>query len=83
MNKYFLCISFFVLLGITINMFYSNIKETFTNFTECRKSGYTKEFCVQTPISAFGPSVCQCADGTIGKLIPGMQGECYCGDRFF
>lgn len=76
-------ISFLILLGIAINMYYNNIKETFSTFNECRKSGYTKEFCVQTPTSVFGPNVCQCADGTIGKILPGMQGECYCGNRYF
>ena len=60
-----------------------NIHEEFTTYAKCRKSGYTKEFCVQTPVSVFGPNVCQCVDGTIGTILPGMQGECYCGNKFF
>jgi len=82
MTYLFLFLSAIILVVCVLQLLQYN-KEYFTNFSECRKAGYTKEFCVQTPVSAFGPSVCQCADGTIGKIIPGMQGECYCGNRFF
>ena len=49
-----------------------------TNYNKCRGQGFSKEFCVQTPTSVFGPSICQCDDGQLGQYLPGFQGECVC-----
>ena len=49
-------------------------------FSECRSKGFSKEFCLQTPASLpFGPASCRCEDGSIGRIIPGLRGECCCG----
>lgn len=53
-------------------------KEGMTSYGDCLKSGFTKEFCVQTPISTFGPGFCQCDNGQIGQRMPGFKGECVC-----
>ena len=52
--------------------------EGMTNYNKCRGQGFSKEFCVQTPTSVFGPSICQCDDGQLGQYLPGFQGECVC-----
>lgn len=59
----------------------NTIIETFQSYSDCIQSGYTKEFCVQTPTSVFGPSVCQCEDGSIGRIYPGFRGKCVCDPR--
>ena len=60
----------------------SNILEGFSSskFDSCRAKGYSKEFCVQTPTSAYGPSSCLCQDGKLGRFIPGFGGQCVCFD---
>ena len=49
-------------------------------YDECRKKGYTKEFCLKTPVSLFGPSVCMCKGGKVGRIIPGFKGKCICNE---
>ena len=46
------------------------------NFTQCMSKGFTKEFCVQTPVSYGGPSSCRTPDGQLGEIMPGWGGEC-------
>ena len=58
------------------------IDEGFRTFAECRADGYTKEFCLQTPTSLFGPAGCVCPDGSQGVIHPGLRGECLCS-RYF
>jgi len=50
------------------------------SFADCRADGFTKEFCVQTPLSApwLGPDVCRCPSGELGRRLPGFRGECVC-----
>lgn len=57
-------------------------KEGFSSprFNNCRAQGFSKEFCVQTPTSAYGPSSCLCDDGKLGRIVPGFGGECVCFD---
>lgn len=57
-------------------------KEGFTNhsYNECINQGYTKEFCVQTPVSVLGPGYCLCRNGLLGFREPGFQGRCLCAD---
>jgi len=52
--------------------------EGFTTYNDCLARGFTKDFCVQTPVSALGPGGCLCDDGSIGYTIPGFRGECVC-----
>jgi hypothetical protein len=56
-------------------------REGFQTYQQCIDSGFTKEFCVQTPSSVFGlgPGTCMCDDGTIGRYLPGFRGQCVCG----
>lgn len=48
--------------------------ESFSNFQDCRNKGFTREFCQVNPY----PNICQCSDGSIGRLIPGFKGRCLC-----
>lgn len=64
-----------------LNYYNFNLRENFTpSYQQCINSGYTKEFCVQTPTSAAGPSGCQCRDGSLGYIIPGFRGKCLCNE---
>jgi hypothetical protein len=58
----------------------SYILEGFSSskFDSCRAKGYSKDFCVQTPTSAYGPSSCLCEDGKLGRFVPGFGGKCVC-----
>lgn len=58
-----------------------NNKEGFQTYQQCRNLGYSKEFCVQTPTSVFGPAGCMCPDGTIGATYPGLRGGCLCSNN--
>jgi hypothetical protein len=53
-------------------------KEGFQTYQQCRNLGYSKEFCVQTPVSVFGPAGCMCPDGRMGATYPGLRGGCLC-----
>ena len=53
-------------------------KEGFSSFNRCRARGFTKEFCLETPIGAVGPGGCLCGDGRVGRFIPGFRGRCVC-----
>jgi len=55
--------------------FYSSIP-----YEECVEKGYSKEFCIKNPTSLFGPSVCMCDDGKVGRVIPGFKGKCLCNE---
>ncbi len=61
----------------------NKIKEGFSSrdsYNECINQGYTKEFCVQTPVSILGPGYCLCRNGLLGFREPGFQGRCVCAD---
>ena len=47
-------------------------------FNNCRAKGYSKEFCVQTPTTHFGPGACRCPNGALGRRYPGFGGKCVC-----
>ena len=47
-------------------------------YLDCRNKGFSKEFCVQTPISVLGPGQCRCNDGNIGQYLPGFGSQCIC-----
>ena len=57
----------------------SNIKEPF-DYRQCRDQGFSKEFCVQTPISVLSPGTCRCENGEIGQYLPGFGAQCMCID---
>jgi hypothetical protein len=61
-----------------------SLKEGFSpaKLDSCLAKGYSKEFCVQTPTSAYGPSSCLCEDGKLGRFIPGFGGQCVCFDLY-
>ena len=66
---------------ILISIIYKPLlQEGFTSskYDNCLAKGYSKEFCVQTPVSAYGPSACLCKDGKLGRFIPGFGGDCVC-----
>jgi hypothetical protein len=82
--KYRMKKTYWGILLVTVIFIFSLIpkmdtKEAFTpQFQNCRDQGYTKEFCNQTPVSAYGPSSCTCSDGKLGRIIPGFGGKCIC-----
>ena len=47
------------------------------NYVDCRNSGFTKEFCLQTP-NSLSTNSCMCPDGQLGKIMPGFKGKCVC-----
>ena len=77
-------IAYLLLLSLLLIYFFYVNKKTVEGFTtiptydECRASGYSKEFCVQTPTLYFGPAACMCPDGSQGVIHPGLRGECLC-----
>ena len=63
------------------NIYPSHPRENFTpSFNSCRASGYSKEFCVQTPLATpyWNPASCLCPDGRPGQRLPGFRGRCVC-----
>jgi hypothetical protein len=52
-------------------------------FNKCRAKGYSKEFCVQTPTTHFGPGACRCLNGALGRRYPGFGGKCVCTPFIF
>jgi len=70
----------FLFIIFLFSIYNHSFKEGFSSskFDNCRAKGYSKEFCVQTPVSAYGPSSCLCEDGRLGRFIPGFGGECVC-----
>jgi len=73
-----LCFLFIIVLFSIINKPLTQEGFTSSKYDSCRAKGFSKEFCVQTPISAYGPSSCLCEDGRLGRFIPGFGGECVC-----
>ena len=69
-----------LLLGI---YFLGKNREGLSSFKKCRKQGYTKEFCLKTPVVVGGPGLCRCWGGRIGRRIPGFRGECVCDGIYF
>lgn len=78
-----------IIFFISINIIYSNNKENkkfienFENvppstYNDCINKGFSKEFCVQTPISALGTNICRCENGNVGRILPGFRGDCIC-----
>ena len=67
---------FFVLGGKTLAQVKK--KESFSSFNRCRAQGFSKEFCLETPVGAVGPNVCTCSNGMVGKYVPGFRGHCVC-----
>jgi hypothetical protein len=75
---------FLILLFIIFNIVFPKNKENFvSSYANCINKGYTKEFCLQTPTSAIGPSRCICPNGSFGTIIPGFRGRCICNNYLF
>ena len=67
-----------ILIILFIYLFKKNkIIEGF-DYGNCINSGYTKEFCIQTPTSTYGPNSCLCSNGNLGYKLPGYGGQCVC-----
>ena len=67
-----------------VSLFFKDkVKEGLSTYSECINKGYTKSYCVQTPTSTFGPGICKCKDGHLGRRIAGFMGECVCDYRYF
>ena len=49
-----------------------------SDYVDCRNSGFTKEFCLKTPITNGSPSSCMCDNGQLGQRLPGFKGKCVC-----
>ena len=76
---------FFILFFFILFSLIPNSKEGFLgiqlpSFKKCRSKGYTKEFCLQTPLAWGQPGMCQCQDGSLGQILPGFRGRCICDD---
>ena len=76
MLKYLILGSLILLLMFCMNTMKNT--EGFQTFNQCRGLGYSKEFCIQTPTSVFGPAGCMCPDGSMGFVYPGLRGRCLC-----
>ena len=64
--------------------YFNSKKEYFSNsYQKCLSKGYTKEFCVTTPVSFLGPTTCMCKNGTIGRRLLGFRGKCICDNNAF
>ena len=67
-----------ILIISLIILYWYNIKkinlESFSDFQDCRNKGFTKEFCQINPY----PDICQCSNGSLGRIIPGFKGKCLC-----
>ena len=77
-------ISILFIIGISVFFYVSvgKLNEGFETYSSCIAKGYTKEFCVQTPTSVWGPAGCLCPDGSRGIIFPGLRGECLCSRLF-
>lgn len=58
------------------NQMSSSISREGFSFSQCMNKGFTKEFCVQTPVSYGGPTVCRTEDGRLGQILVGWGGQC-------
>ena len=84
MNKLIFAGILFLIIMVCIPVLNYRLKKDLTrkegfSYTDCRNKGFTKEFCVQTPIASWGTGVCLCDDGQVGLQMPGFGGECVCG----
>ena len=72
----------FILLFIVGMCIFKPVKEGMisSSYNDCLSKGFTKEFCVQTPMAGNVVGTCICENGSIGLLMPGFRGECICGD---
>ena len=57
-------------------------KEGFS-YNDCRSKGFSKEFCVTTPIAAQGTGICLCDNGSVGLQMPGFGGACVCNQGLY
>ena len=74
----------FLALIVAAVLVLSPTREGFSSsFNKCRAKGYSKEFCVQTPTTHFGPAACRCPNGMLGQRYPGFGGKCVCGPFLF
>ena len=71
---------FIIILFVFTMFILHNKNRTIEGFeyNRCINSGFTKEFCLQTPTSQFGPASCLCPNGSLGYRIPGYRGKCIC-----
>jgi len=74
---------FIILITIAVFLLRSKREGFSSAFNNCLAKGYTKEFCVQTPITHFGPGACRCANGELGRRYPGFGGKCVCSPFLF
>lgn len=73
-----LSVAFIGAIIISYYIVVEKTKEGFTSFARCRTKGFSKEFCLQTPVTYWGPSSCICPNGSKGVIHPGLRGECLC-----
>lgn len=79
MNKYIILLIIIFLAIVIEPLFYKTAHvEGFDDFNTCLNKGFTKEFCVQTPVSFGGPNICRCENGMLGQIIPGWISQCIC-----
>lgn len=75
-------LSLLLVVIVAVKLYNLSRTEGFQTYNQCRGLGYSKEFCVQTPTSVFGPAGCMCPDGSMGFIFPGLRGQCLCSGRY-
>ena len=53
------------------------------DYSRCRGKGFSRGFCVTTPIGSLGAGACKCADGADGILMHGYGARCVCGEQLY
>jgi len=77
----FVCAAVLVVIVLFLDSHMFKTVEAF-DYDKCRQKGFSKEFCVTTPVAVVGPGGCRCPDGRIGQYIPGFGPNCVCYDSF-
>ena len=67
------------LLGVILwcSLMNENSNQEGFSFMSCLNKGFSKDFCVQTPVSYGNNSLCFCGE-RIGQNLGGWQGSCVC-----
>ena len=81
-NKYMKAAIVALFCLILIMSLVKTTREGFS-YNECRDKGFSKEFCVTTPIAAQSTGICLCDNGSVGLQMPGFGGACVCNQGLY